>query len=153
MRLQVENLSNAIAKEYMVAALDALPKPKTLQKLHHAGKRDICVSVASKNLVEKFVCARHVEKECRSVAQRCNRWQAFLCLGQRGVLLDRPSSAIRAGCVYAAPVGAMLWRTAAAHNIKMSAEESSTAPEVLQRVLWIQTEKLKSETGNQKLEI
>jgi hypothetical protein len=47
----------------------------------------------------------------------------------------------------------MLWRTAAAHNIKMSAEESSTAPEVLQRVLWIQTEKLKSETGNQKLEI
>ena len=33
----------------------------------------------------------------------------------------------------------MLWRTAAAHNIKMSAEESSTAPEVLRLVLWIQT--------------
>jgi divalent metal cation (Fe/Co/Zn/Cd) transporter len=33
----------------------------------------------------------------------------------------------------------MLWQPAAAHNIKMSAEENSTPPEVLQRVLWIQT--------------
>lgn len=33
----------------------------------------------------------------------------------------------------------MLWQPAAAHNIKMSAEGNSTPPEVLQRVLWIQT--------------
>jgi divalent metal cation (Fe/Co/Zn/Cd) transporter len=33
----------------------------------------------------------------------------------------------------------MLWRPAAAHNIKMSAAENFTPPEVLQRVLWIQT--------------
>ncbi len=33
----------------------------------------------------------------------------------------------------------MLWHPAAAHNIKMSAEENSTPPEMLQRVLWIQT--------------
>jgi divalent metal cation (Fe/Co/Zn/Cd) transporter len=32
----------------------------------------------------------------------------------------------------------MLWHEAA-HNIKMSAEENSAPPEVLQRVLWIQT--------------
>src|SRR6266403_1984360 len=64
MRLQVENLGNAISKEYMVAAFDTLLKPKALQKLHHTGKRDICVSIASQNLVEKFVRARHVENEC-----------------------------------------------------------------------------------------
>src|SRR5260370_14105268 len=64
MRLQVENLGNAIAKEYMVAPLDALPKPKPLQKLRHTGKRDICVSVAPQDLVEKFVRARHIENEC-----------------------------------------------------------------------------------------
>jgi divalent metal cation (Fe/Co/Zn/Cd) transporter len=34
---------------------------------------------------------------------------------------------------------AMLWHAAAAHNIKMSAEGNSAPPEVLQRVLWIQT--------------
>jgi divalent metal cation (Fe/Co/Zn/Cd) transporter len=33
----------------------------------------------------------------------------------------------------------MLRHPAAAHNIKMSSEESPTPPEVLQRVLWIQT--------------
>jgi divalent metal cation (Fe/Co/Zn/Cd) transporter len=33
----------------------------------------------------------------------------------------------------------MLRHPAAAHNIKMSAEENSTPPEVLQRVMWIQT--------------
>jgi len=32
----------------------------------------------------------------------------------------------------------MLWHAAAAHNIEMVAEENSTAPEVLRRVLWIQ---------------
>ena len=33
----------------------------------------------------------------------------------------------------------MLWHAGAAHNSKMSAEENSAAPEVLRRVLWIQT--------------
>jgi hypothetical protein len=50
-RLQVEDFSDAIAGKYVVAAFDALLKPKSLQKLHHTGKGDICVSAASKNLV------------------------------------------------------------------------------------------------------
>jgi hypothetical protein len=47
MRLQVEDFSDSIAEKYVVAAFDALLKPKPLQKLHHAGERDICVSAAS----------------------------------------------------------------------------------------------------------
>jgi hypothetical protein len=47
MRLQVEDFGDSIAKEYVMAALDALLKPWTLKKLHHAGKGDICVSAAS----------------------------------------------------------------------------------------------------------
>ena len=46
-RLQVENFGNPIAEEYMVAAFDPLLKPKPLQKLNHAGKRDICIGAAS----------------------------------------------------------------------------------------------------------
>jgi len=34
----------------------------------------------------------------------------------------------------------MLRHAEAAHDIKMSAEENATPPEVLWRVLWIQTE-------------
>ena len=33
----------------------------------------------------------------------------------------------------------MLWQAAAAHNVKMAAEENATPREVLRRVLWIQT--------------
>jgi hypothetical protein len=47
MRLQVEDFGDTIAKKNMVAALDALLKTEALQKLHHAGKGDICVSAAS----------------------------------------------------------------------------------------------------------
>jgi hypothetical protein len=45
--LQVEDFGDTIAEKYMVTALDALLKSKPLQKLHHAGKGDICVSAAS----------------------------------------------------------------------------------------------------------
>ena len=51
-------------KKYVVAAFDAFLKPKSLQKLHHTGKGDICVSAASKNLVQKFVRAPHSGIEC-----------------------------------------------------------------------------------------
>jgi divalent metal cation (Fe/Co/Zn/Cd) transporter len=47
--------------------------------------------------------------------------------------------AIRAGGIYAEPVGAMLRHAEAAHKSKMAGEEKSAAPEVLRRVLWIQT--------------
>ena len=47
MRLQVEDFGDAMADKYVVATFDALLKPKPLQKLHHAGKGDICVSAAS----------------------------------------------------------------------------------------------------------
>ena len=46
-RLQVEDFGDSIAEKDMVAAFDALLKPQALQKLHHAGKRNICVSAAS----------------------------------------------------------------------------------------------------------
>ena len=46
-RLQVKDFGDSVAGKYMVAALDALLKPKALQKLHHAGKGDICVRAAS----------------------------------------------------------------------------------------------------------
>ena len=46
-RLQVEDFGDSVAKKYVVATFDALLKPKPLQKLHHAGKRDICVGAAS----------------------------------------------------------------------------------------------------------
>jgi hypothetical protein len=46
-RLQVEDLGDAITEKDMVAAFDALLKPKALQKLHHAGKGDVGVSAAS----------------------------------------------------------------------------------------------------------
>jgi hypothetical protein len=46
MRLQVEDFGDSIAKKHVVATFDALLKLKPLQKLHHAGKRDICVSAA-----------------------------------------------------------------------------------------------------------
>jgi len=45
--LQVEDFGDSVAGKYVVAAFDALLKPKALQKLHHAGKRDVCVSAAS----------------------------------------------------------------------------------------------------------
>jgi hypothetical protein len=45
--LQVKDFGDSVAGEYVVAAFDALLKPKALQKLHHAGKRDICVGAAS----------------------------------------------------------------------------------------------------------
>jgi hypothetical protein len=47
MRLQVEDFGDAIAEKDVVAPFDALVKPKPLQKLHHAGKGDICVGAAS----------------------------------------------------------------------------------------------------------
>jgi hypothetical protein len=47
MWLQVENFGDSIAEKDMVATFDALLKPKSLQKLHHAGKGDIRVSAAS----------------------------------------------------------------------------------------------------------
>jgi hypothetical protein len=46
-RLQVKDFGDSVAGKDVVATLDALLKPKALQKLHHAGKRDICVSAAS----------------------------------------------------------------------------------------------------------
>ena len=46
-RLQVKDFGDSIAGKYVVAAFDALLKPKALQKLHHAGKRDVGVSAAS----------------------------------------------------------------------------------------------------------
>jgi hypothetical protein len=46
-RLQVKDFGDSVAGKEVVATLDALLKPKALQKLHHAGKRNICVSVAS----------------------------------------------------------------------------------------------------------
>jgi hypothetical protein len=46
-RLQVKDFGDAIAEKYMVTAFDALLKPKALQKLHHAGKGDVCVGAAS----------------------------------------------------------------------------------------------------------
>lgn len=46
-RLQVKNFGDSVAGKYVVAAFDTLLKPKALQKLHHAGKRDICVGAAS----------------------------------------------------------------------------------------------------------
>src|SRR5579859_13790 len=64
LRLQVEDFSDAIAEEYVVAAFDAFLKPKSLQKLRHTGKGNICVSAAPKNLVKKFVRARHSGIEC-----------------------------------------------------------------------------------------
>jgi len=45
--LQVEDFGDSVAKKYVVATFDALLKPKPLQKLHHAGKGDICVGAAS----------------------------------------------------------------------------------------------------------
>jgi hypothetical protein len=39
--LQVKDFGDSIAGKYVMAALDALLKPKPLQKLHHAGKGDI----------------------------------------------------------------------------------------------------------------
>jgi hypothetical protein len=62
-RLQVEDFGDSIAGKYVVAAFDALLKPKPFQKLYHSGKRDICVRAASKNLVEKFVYTRQGEIE------------------------------------------------------------------------------------------
>jgi len=47
MRLQVEDFGDTIAEKYVVATFDAILKPKSLQKLHHAGKGDICVRAAS----------------------------------------------------------------------------------------------------------
>jgi hypothetical protein len=47
MRLQVEDFGDAIAEKDVVAPFDALVEPKPLQKLHHAGKGDICVGAAS----------------------------------------------------------------------------------------------------------
>jgi hypothetical protein len=47
MGLQVEDFGDSIAEKYVVAAFDALLKSKSLQKLHHAGKRDIGISAAS----------------------------------------------------------------------------------------------------------
>jgi len=45
--LQVKDFGDSVAGKYVVAAFDALLKPKALQKLHHAGKRDVGVSAAS----------------------------------------------------------------------------------------------------------
>jgi hypothetical protein len=47
MRLQVEDFGDSIAGKYVMASFDAFPKAKSFKKLHHAGKGDICVSVAS----------------------------------------------------------------------------------------------------------
>jgi hypothetical protein len=47
MRLQVEDFGDVIAEKDLVATFDSLLKPKPLQKLHHTGKGDICVSAAS----------------------------------------------------------------------------------------------------------
>jgi hypothetical protein len=77
MRLQVEDFGDAIAEEYMVAALDALLEPKPLQKLHHAEKGDICVCAAPQNLVEKFIRSRHIQTGCGSVTQQRHHWQAL----------------------------------------------------------------------------
>jgi len=47
LRLQVEDFSDPLTGKYVVASFDTFLKPKPLKKLHHAGKRDICVSSAS----------------------------------------------------------------------------------------------------------
>jgi hypothetical protein len=62
--LQVEDFGDSIAEKYVVGRFDTFLKTKSLQKLHHPGKRDICVSAASQNLVEKFVRSRHGGIEC-----------------------------------------------------------------------------------------
>ena len=46
-RLQVEDFGDSFAGKDMVATFDSFLKPKLLEKLHHTGKRDICVSAAS----------------------------------------------------------------------------------------------------------
>jgi len=45
--LQVKDFGDSVAVKDVVAAFDALLKPKALQKLHHAGKWDVGVSAAS----------------------------------------------------------------------------------------------------------
>src|SRR5271165_53289 len=76
-RLQIKNLSNAVAKKDVVAALYALPEAKSLEQLHQAGKRDICVGVSAEDLQKQFVQARHGEDGGSSVAQARDRRQAF----------------------------------------------------------------------------
>jgi len=45
--LQVKDFGDTIAVKDVVAAFDALLKPKAFQKLHHAGKGDVSVGAAS----------------------------------------------------------------------------------------------------------
>ncbi|HYW98503.1 MAG TPA: hypothetical protein VE822_05285 [Candidatus Elarobacter sp.] len=47
MRLPIKDFGDAIAGKDVMAPLDALLKANPLQKLHHAGKGDICVRAAS----------------------------------------------------------------------------------------------------------
>jgi hypothetical protein len=47
MRLQVKDFGDSVTGKDVVAAFDALLKPKALQQLHHAGKRDVRVSATS----------------------------------------------------------------------------------------------------------
>jgi hypothetical protein len=57
--VQVEDFGDSIAGKYAMVIFNALLKSKALKKLHRAGKGDICVGLASQNLVEKFVPSRH----------------------------------------------------------------------------------------------
>jgi len=47
MRLQIEDFGDDITGKHVVAAFDAPLKARPFQKLHHAGKGDICVSAPS----------------------------------------------------------------------------------------------------------
>ena len=57
--LQIQDFINSVAKENVVAALHTFLKAEAPQELQHSGKRNIRVSVASQNLLEKFVRSRH----------------------------------------------------------------------------------------------
>src|SRR6266403_4572357 len=58
MRLQVEDFGNGIAEKDVVAALDALLKTETLQKLHHAGN-GIFASAPPLRIWSRSLFARH----------------------------------------------------------------------------------------------
>ncbi|HXJ12008.1 MAG TPA: hypothetical protein VNH19_07025 [Candidatus Limnocylindrales bacterium] len=45
--MQVEDFGDAISEKDVVITFNTLLKPKPLEKLHHTGKGNICVSAAS----------------------------------------------------------------------------------------------------------
>jgi len=74
--LQVDDFGDSVAEKDVVVAFNAFLKSRPLEKLQHAGKRDICVSVAPQNLVEKFICACHGAIKRRSLARNYENRQA-----------------------------------------------------------------------------